>query len=345
MIRVNADYETELFTGGPGPKLVNESLEFLAFFLVKDSILSQKNYSDEYLKYIEDLTGHYPTIEKSGKAQNWWGSLSNIKLERELNSKVTSSQLSISNGWTPDAHIVSNKDELPALKSGVSYLVKDPFEMSGRGFLIVKDISEIKLQNKTLIIEPLLKRKYDFSFYVFPDGKEVVYENLVDAKFQFKGSVFTNTGEDLRDLSFYNEVSLLEWENFLKRKNEIVAFYQKGISPGFSIDAFIYEEAGELKIHALSEVNLRRTMGLTAYDLGIKFGEENSHWLFLITKSLKELGGFAFMHTRLASLVQQKKIIILSPGDTRFEMFFLMGNSREEILDTEKEMMSLLADT
>lgn len=344
MIKVNADYETELFTGGPGPKMVNESLEFLSFFIVKDSILTQKNYSDSYLDYIQTITNHRPVLERSGKAQNWWGSLTDIKCERELNSKVTSTRLSIERGWTPDAHVISNQSEIPNLVPGITYLVKDPFEMSGRGFSIIQNASEIKLQHKTLIVEPLLKRKYDFSTYVFPDGKMVTYENLVDAKFQFKGSVFIEKGEDLRNLSFYNEISFLEWEEFIKRRKEIIEHFQAGIQPGFSIDSFVYEDEGELKIHALSEVNVRRTMGLTAYEIGMKLAADSSHWLFVMTKSLKNEGGFLFMKNKLRSLIEEKKIVILSPGDTRFEMFFLAGNSRSEILKLEKEVMNLLTN-
>lgn len=344
MIRVNADYETELFTGGPGPKIVNESLEFLSFFLVNDSILSSKKYSDTYLDYIQDVTGHRPVIEKSGKAKNWWGSLSDLKRERELNSKVTSTKLSIERGWTPDAHIISDHSEILELIPGVTYLVKDPYGMSGRGFSIIQNASEIKLQHKTLIVEPLLKRKYDFSTYVFPDGKMVTYENLVDSKFQFKGSIFIEKGEDLINLPFYNEISILEWEQFIQRRNEIVEQFQTGLAPGFSIDSFAYEEDGELKIHCLSEVNVRRTMGLTAYEIGMKLAAEKSHWLFVMTKSLKNEGGFSFMKNKLQSFIDDKKIIILSPGDTRFEMFFLLGLSRIEILELEKEVMNLLTN-
>jgi hypothetical protein len=60
-------------------------------------------------------------------------------------------------------------------------------------------------------------------------------------------------------LSFYEKVSKSEWDKFIKQLEVIVSqFKTQNINSGFSIDSFVYLEAGNYKIRTLSEVNYRR---------------------------------------------------------------------------------------
>lgn len=344
MIRVNADYETELFTGGPGPKGINETIEFLAFFVTEDELLTQKEYPKDYLDYVERLTGHRPVIKNTGKATNWWGPLAHREKEQRLNSKITSTELALKEGWVEDAFVIRNHSEIPNLKKNREYLVKSPFEMSGRSFTLIKNWEENTSYKHPLIVEPFLSRKFDFSFYKIKEGTEIFYENLVDSKFQYKGSVFKNQGKDLSDLSFYSKVSSEEWKKYLKAKDIIVSHFDSDIRPGFSADSFIFEENNELKIHILSEINARRTMGITTYEIGKKFGKDKNWWSLILGKSLKGHGGFTYMISKLESLAQENKVLILSPGDSRFELLFLMAEDEREGEELLKRVNALLPE-
>ena len=56
--KVNADYEVELFHNKLAPPAINESIEFILFFLSSHPLYTQKEYSSEYLNYIEKRTNH-----------------------------------------------------------------------------------------------------------------------------------------------------------------------------------------------------------------------------------------------------------------------------------------------
>ncbi|MFL5785389.1 MAG: hypothetical protein ACJ76H_12300, partial [Bacteriovoracaceae bacterium] len=117
-----------------------------------------------------------------------------------------------------------------------------------------------------LIVEPLLKRSHDFSHYVFPDGKVIRYENLVDERFQYRGTVIAD------ELSFAGEVEKNEWTQFESRLEKIIHYYGKDSLYGYSVDSFVYEKNGEFLIYPLCEVNARRTMGRLAWEFSQLLG-------------------------------------------------------------------------
>ncbi|WP_408098868.1 hypothetical protein ACJVC5_08100 [Peredibacter sp. HCB2-198] len=322
---VNADYEIALFEGRPAPKIVNQSLEFLALFLEQKPLFSTKKYSQDYLDYVEAISGHKPVIVASGPTENWWGKLADLHLEQRLNSKIESSKLLIDQGWDDHTFIIHSLDELQNLDDRL-YLAKNPFGMSGQNFVTFNKCAVNKveplLKHGAVIVEPLFDRKYDFSHYVFSDGKRICYQNLVDDKFQYRGTVF-NGGTTIQDLSFYSDVSQSEWKKFQERVEAIIKHYRSiGATDGFSIDSFVYLERGELKIRVMSEVNYRRTMGLVAHELAQKYGNRWS--CFLLGKTLNH-----------KQVPVDPHLIQLSPGDTRFEMFFLSGG-KEKFLELKR---------
>ena len=273
-IRVNADYESVLFHGKNGPSVVNEALEFLAFYLQDLPVLTTKSYQSGYLDKVRTLTGKNPQTTRTGKARNWWGALENPEREKWMNSKLTSFELALSHGWTEGG--IYSREEILELRPEKPYLVKDPFNMSGKGIIPIRPGENVTLPsalNGELIAEPLLARKFDFSHFIFPDGNVICYENLVDDRFQYRGTLFSSLEDfSLRSLSFYHQISSQNWDVFQSRLETITRFYGDPSPYGYSIDSFVFEENNELRIHPLSEVNARRTMGLTAYELVKKIG-------------------------------------------------------------------------
>ncbi len=343
-IRVNADYEAVLFHNRPQPK-INEALEFFALYLSERPLFSQKNYPIEFLKSVEAITGRKCEIKKNGEADNWWGELRNPELERWLNSKITSTELIIREGWAKETYILNPGDIDKVLVSKTPMIAKDPFEMSGRGFKLYpegideKSLSDFK--NKTLILEPLLNRTHDFSHYIFPDGKSICYQNLVDQRFQYKGTLFRNWKlARVEDLGFYSSVPEDHWKKFHLQLEKIKSHYSEKISFsesefGFSVDSLVYNET---EIHPLCEVNFRRTMGSLAYDLSRTYSQDNPWTLLLLLPSQKDC------EKKLELLVKNKRLIVLSPEDSRFTILFLMAESDEggkNIMGKVRELLSL----
>jgi hypothetical protein len=303
-IKVNADYESVLFHGRQGPRALNEALEFFAFYLQDLPVLSSKNYDISYFDSIRNLTGQNPSVVKTGKAVNWWGPLENPEREKWMNSKLTSFELSLREGWVKGN--IFSREQVLELSPTEELLVKDPFSMSGKGLLVIGPGQPIKLPaslSGKLIVEPLLRRTKDFSHFVFPDGKMICYENLVDEKFQYRGTLFSSltdfTGETL---SFFRDIPVEEWKMFKKSLQVIRDYYGNDSAFGYSIDSFAYEQNGALKIFPLSEVNSRRTMGLMAYELVKLLGRGKRAALTLKRPLFKDA-------------------IKLSPPDVRFDIY------------------------
>lgn len=358
-IKVNADYESALF-GGAESLEINQALEFLALFLEQRPLHSLKNYSQEYLLYVEAVAGWKPIITKDPPAEMWWGRLENPQLERTLNSKITSTNLVITQGWCQHTAIINSAAEFK-LSDRIPLLIKDPHSMSGRGFMALKPAEEVpkhlreKLQSRCYIVEPLEDRRYDFSHYYFPDGTNICYENLVDQRFQYKGSVFQNWRQATIDtLSFYHLPASSHWSEFSSALKTIEFTYREMAnslqqSIGFSVDSFIYQQDSQLKIRYLSEVNFRRTMGMVTYQLAQKYASSYPWASLRIEKSYKSSGGFLEIKKRLNELLlSQSKdsgLIILSPGDSRFEMYFLCAINQVAGEQLKQRMDQLLSNS
>lgn len=350
-IKVNADYEAVLFNQKKSLPVINESLEFLALFLNQVPLLTHKKYSPEYLDHIEKLTGHRPKIVREGESENWWGPLKDISLEQKLNSKEMSAKLNISENWCTDTYIISDLSELPKLNK--TYLAKNPYGMSGQNFSFVTEGKlenlEVMLKRGKVVLEPLLERVYDFSYYIYPNGEKICYQNIVDQRFQYRGTIFQDfTKPNPNSLSFYSDIKAEEWQKFNLALETIIYHYKTlQMTCGFSIDSFVYKDGNDFKIRYLSEVNYRRTMGQVAFELSLKFGGLRKWSLFVLAKS----SGLSFkeLQEKLMPLEWEAElssgIVILSPGEVRYDMFFLTAVDAVEGAKLFNEMKRLLPDS
>lgn len=359
-IKVNVDYESFLFSNIKGKDVLNHTIEFLALFIEDRSLLSTKKYSPEYLDYIDSLTGHAPTIVSNGVFENWWGKLQDIELERILNSKITSTELTITKGWCDKTFIIKDLSEINSHELSSRNIAKSPFGMSGQNFYLFngpvltdeneKSINQL-LKSGPVIVEPFFERRFDFSHYYFSHKDLICYENIVDSRFQYKGSVFNQISSSRKEsLSFFKLISHDEWARFDTALNEIISFYSKAsVKSGFSIDSFVYEEQGEFKIRFLSEVNFRRTMGRVAYELALKFNGHHQFAMLILAKQTLGKISFHNLKSKLDSILYKKSgdsgVIILSPGDTRFEMFFIISSNRHNGQELLSRLRGLLPNT
>jgi hypothetical protein len=340
-IKVNADYERVLFEKKGSPKVVNQSIEFLAMYLEERPLYSEKKYSHEFLEHVKKLNGTRPVVVNAGDWENWWGELKNIPLEMSLNSKEFVVPFS------PETKVITSLKDLELIPSK-SYLAKSPYGMSGQNFLTFtsSDLKEVKhfLEKcRRLIVEPLYQRVHDFSHYVFPNGQVICYQNLVDSHFQYKGTLFKNLhSPDLKNLNFYQQLELEEWKKFEENFREIVsAVHEAGGVSGYSVDSFTYQQEGKLKIRTASEINYRKTMGLLAWLLSRKYLNDKSWSLFVLGKSLGRPDAFSYIEEQLKKI---SDCIHLSPGDTRFEVFLIGAESHDEGTEKYNELLRLLPD-
>lgn len=337
-LKVNADYEIQLFEKRAAPDIINQSLEFLALYLEEAPLSSIKKYADEFLDHVESITGKRPVITKEISSVNWWGDLKNLSLETRLNSKEFTA------AFSPESLVVTSLDEIRTEADKI-YLAKNPFGMSGQNLIIFRKGEESKLSpllEKTgkLVIEPLYERVHDFSHYVFPDGGMISYENIVDKNFQYKGTIFNNLKEpSVESLSFYKDVSSEEWEGFHKHLHLIIdEVRQAGGESGFSVDSFTYHSREGLKLRCACELNYRKTMGMMAWMLSQKYSKKNSS-LFILGKSLKRKDAFSYIQKMVKEIPD---CLYLSPGDTRFDMFLISGDTREDVLMKAQKLKTLL---
>jgi hypothetical protein len=350
-IKVNADYESELFLGN-NSAAINQALESLALFLEERPLYTHHKYAPEYLAYIHAVSGHAPQISTNSGPENWWGPLTDLSMERTLNSKETSARLVQNQGWCQESRIIHSPEDVPELLPDQQYLLKRPWGMSGQGFSRFDGLNAIPAISQALgsgpvLLEPLLTRKFDFSHYFFPGDKVICYENLVDKKFQYRGTVFHNLNlVSVNDLSFYRKLDPAEWRRFISQLAVVIQYYlQYPINFGFSVDSFVYEQAGKLSIRTLCEVNHRRTMGSVAYELASKYRGPESNWAMLVMG--KTLKNFEQVKQRIGPLLLNKAsnsgIIILSAGE-RFEMFLLLAKDSQQGRALLSELATLLPE-
>ncbi len=341
-IRVNADYELALFSGKPGARIINESIEFLALFLDERPLYSQKAYAPEYLRHVADLTGRSPEVTSEGAFENWWGPLADLPRERRLNSKE------VIVPFSPDTSLVSVPEDFHP-QPGTRYLLKSPYGMSGQNFLIwnpgtpLEALSPILARSGKLIAEPLQERRRDFSHYVLSPDEVICYQNVVDERFQYKGTLFSDLqNPSVFSLSFFSELQMECWEQFLGEFTQIRDFVSReGVGGGYSVDSFSFVSEGKILLRTMTEINYRKTMGLVAWLLSKRFAGTDTWSLFFLVRPPKVPDVFGHIQARVNTV---PGLYYLSPGDTRFEVFLLTAPSAALGWARLAELRSLLPD-
>lgn len=265
-IRVNVDYDEVLATGIPTTARIL-ALEFLAFWIVRDRpIRVHRDYPVEYLDHIERHTGHRPDLRSQGSAENWWGELRDIALEKRINSKVWSFSW-WSSRWPLAGHICHSLVEAQERFTSSEWILKRAQGMSGRGHRVLKTAADFNSLREEwfqdgAILEPLRERVSDLSALWLPDEeKYIFYRNQIDHRFQWRSVRIEQSGQP----RFTDEeiAAMGPWMALLEElRSEIQG---QGYRGPFSVDAFFYHECGALKFHPCSEINARKTMGWIAY--------------------------------------------------------------------------------
>jgi hypothetical protein len=343
MIRANFDYEMELFSGTSNLK-INQEFEYL-YWWAEDNLLSlSTNYSypEQYLDYVQSLVKGEVSISKDKGQLNWWGELVDLKTEKVLNSKITSTQFAIEkNLCHPKTKIVTSQEEIQHLKNDY-YVLKNPYLMSGKGFKKfrgdhfteeVKSWANKQFMTSPLILEPWLRKKEDFSSYVFlQESKVETYFNYSNEQGNYKGTiVFSNPASIFEELEKCG-VNLDYYFKFI----EIVSDYYTtlGAKTGMSLDSFTYEEEGFKKVYLLSEVNYRKTMGWVALKLK-KYLPSDGIGQLILVKRQKTYESFEQYKMSFKNFLYEKDshegIILLSHHQNQFLTFFVAAKTEPQL--------------
>lgn len=326
----NGDYETFLFSGGQNYSFesskLNQEFEYVIHFFEEEPVYTQKRYSEDYRRAIKALSGkEFETSQDPRAARPWCCPVGDLVKDRRLHSKATSARFMRDLGLAPETSVVTAADFNPS-KAGSKEprLFKREGELSGRGLLIwPKDEARIRKfleRGDVLVEEPLRNRTRDFSVLFLGPGRRIWYSNLVDRRFQYKGSVLEEPRMTAAQRNEHEDVM-----------NKVESFYLAlGVSYPFSADSYFYMEEGEEKLCHLSEVNARKTMGFAAWGLARYFDFKNSAFLILPNT------------VRLPKERAKGELLELSPPENMFKSV-LLGAREPETL--ERELAWLLAES
>lgn len=329
--KMNLDYEAQLFEGKSSEK-INHALEYLAFYLSGGPFATTANYSEVFLRSIEELTGHRPELIKTKDFRNMWGVGADLEKERELNSKLLSAALTQKIVPKENVLLAKSADDISG-DFEFPLIVKRPQSMSGRGVKRLLNSIELEETPFPFVLEPLRNRIFDFSHFIYPSGEVIAYENRVDDNFQYCGSIFhrMNNPQVSSIPQFQNILSgevhryEKELQSYRQSYEELLEEIPKNF--GYSIDSFVYEHEGVSRIRTCSEFNFRRTMGWLCFELGKKL-TPGSSWIALRLFFMKKDGGD--IRKYFHDLGVEKKHLILSPPESRIQVVLFSATSSEE---------------
>lgn len=337
LFKANFDYESVLYENSPDSK-INELLEHLFFFCCDrdEALFTQKKYSDDYLDYVKSATGFKNRIKSSGVSQNWWGSLSDLNIERELNSKITSLEVSnLLNSNVSKSFEVSTMSKIEScLREYGEIIIRSPFERSGRKNIILENLDNFEkyktkiedlLKRSAVIVEKYHRsRDYDLgsTYYELNGRFEVSFQikNLNDSNGVFRGG-------------------LLLKKNLCSDHLEAVAqeYYDRGARGQLQIDSFRFKG----KWNWLCEVNYRKTMGHIIKKLS-RLCPPSFETALLVTPSswLKKSKNLEELCQKIESI---DGIFLLSPVKSRALFWLVSAENLEELYDQVLKWWPIIA--
>ena len=285
------------------------------------SLRTSRTFSDSFLNYIKSFRKDIPEIIAKGNALPWWGSYQNFDLAKKINSKEYSYLLG------KELNLGINNSEI-CLGSEIEfrhdYICKNIYSFSGIDTVVLKnedDLTRIK-ENISYLCEPYLPKISEFGHTIFPNNEKFTYENIVDRRSQYKGTLI------------YESDELIELEK------RLVPAIQKIRDDGWSdiiqIDSLKYKKGSHEDFYYLMEINARKSMGLMANLLkkALDF-ESPCNALFIVNKKKFEKNNFLEIQNALEqelwSVGKEEGIVITSDFTQPFVHFFLGAENKKKI--------------
>ncbi len=213
----------------------------------------------------------------------WHSSLKEMYSKKaviELLNKLLASEIHeylLPTNYIPE--VCSSISEIEKLyKKWGKLMVKAPWSSSGRGLQPVSKIPiHLSIKNRILgiikdqgyvMVEPLLDKLLDLAFLFKVENKKIIYLGIqyffTDSKGQYRGNYLNGlpVGTNQAKLSFLEKINEKLIPKLLEtlQNNPLVNNY----SGNLGIDALLYTENNQFKIHPCLEINLRFPMSLIA---------------------------------------------------------------------------------
>lgn len=325
----NSDFEEKLFAGKFLERQITKrttEFEFLIHLLNPSAILySKKKYSDDYQYFIKNFCGQeIKTTFCKDNVIPWCNDYSQVDLSRKLQSKKQTLLLLQNEKLLPhDIEVISDESTLKQ-----NYLYKNSISQSGGGHMlypkdkmrILKSIS----RGISLIGEPLLSRVLDFSTLFCGQEKVCIYQNDIDDKFQYKGTIIG------LDSSYLNEF-LIDYEKAI----QVILSYTANFNGYYSVDSFIFEKNGTHFLYPACEINARKTMGFIAFELKNKYFPLRK----LLKMKLIKNQGQKIQYDILQKIFGEN-VYLISPIDNRFFVFVLLADDKDRLTEVERKLLS-----
>lgn len=362
--RFNLDYEFELFDFHKDNKKeknkiseIAKEFEYVYFFIEKsETILKNlRSYPEDYLDYLKKIGLKVPQFTNNSTiiANNWWGALANKNLEKELNSKETSTNFALEFKYCHSATgLVRSKEELFEHLENHSYLqwiARSAYSSGGYGIfkfkkdgLFLNRYFENKIESflskGPMVLEPKLDRILDIGITLNLEKKLSYFftQNFVSELGSFKGGLIFRNSDLLNSVFFNNQKMMNSYEKFLKKLKEF--YINKGAVNTLQIDSFLYKENDEIKCYPLVEVNYRKTMGLVLKNFESFLPEKGIGGWYLFNKKefvlLKNFGELLKkINKNLYNQSTKCGIIPTSPVSYKFPSLFISAKNKKELLD------------
>ena len=326
--KIDLDYEAFLFDPNyseaiPKYLKINKEFEYIFFLVNKEEAVLKnvRSYEKSYLDSLKKIGFVIPGLNSNAEDFDyWWGRRKDIELERILNSKITSAEIAINNGWGFfEGAIVEKlsdvKNHLGKYSAIKKWIIKRPHGFSGIGHyqFETENFDEsvlLKILTEKVLLEPYYERVFDIgSTFEVRDGvitRSFMVENFNSETGGFKG------GAGASDVEKFKKYIEQKYHYSLDELVNITLMIAKkylslGATSNIQIDSFVYRENGELKLYGLVEVNYRKSMGLVIQGLAERFTEAS--WVEWRVVGVK-------------NTLSTKEWIKLSPDGNHFKSFF-----------------------
>lgn len=304
---------------------INKELEYLFFWErnQKAFLWTPENFSEEYCAYVEGITGTAPKWTNEGIPNKlWWGQTvdeESFEKEKILNSKVVCAQARKKLGLEKFSSLIC-EDEASFHKLSSSLgeedVIKSEFDFSGRGIAFNQNVPK----EFPVVIEPWVKRVRDFSLFEHND-EICCIQTQINQKGTYKGSLFKS--------------QMSEKDKLVENFKIISDFYKAEYGANkIQLDSFQFLKNSQLLFQFLGEVNHRRTLGTTFYDLHKQFGNRVS-FLGVLNSNQLQFQKFDELLNALGKFqynpVTKSGGIPLSPGGNRMNLFFFTEESERTL--------------
>ena len=298
----NSDFEKRLFENRfdkiISTKMTQEFEYFIHLLEPDKTIFTSKKYTNKFIENLEKISGSsFRTTSRSIRIESWVGDYTNPEILQKLQLKENLLRFLSKENLLENQIKYISKGHL--LKNG--FLYKSSKSFSGMGHMLFprdeKKIQTLLQSGEVLIEEALLNRTLDFSTLI--NNRQIIarYENFVDERFQYKGTLINDR---------FTLPKALE-ENYNKSLEKILE-YTKEYNGIMSVDSFLYEKDGEIKLYSACELNMRKTMGYFALEFKKKYYPQSKIFKIELIKSSGR------------SIDLTENMVDISPGDGLFKV-------------------------